>query len=195
MIMNLALFDFDGTISNKDSVKSFFKLVCGDRWNFLFKYYLGCIDGILRHKAGMLTTQELKSLRVRRILKKIDERDFLHLENRFFEECIPAILKKSALEKIQWHHDEGDKICVVSASFDFCLRKWTNALGLNLITNKIDRSSGEFSEPDCNGDEKVRRVKENYDLTQFDLIYAYGDTEGDLPMLDIANKKHYKYFD
>ena len=47
---------------------------------------------------------------------------------------------------------------------------------------------------DCNGLEKVRRIKKKYNLNKYAKIYAYGDTEGDKPMLDIADISFYRAF-
>ena len=40
----------------------------------------------------------------------------------------------------------------------------------------------------------IKDSKEKYDLLGFNKIYAYGDTKGDLPMLDLAHESFYKPF-
>ncbi|GAG97863.1 unnamed protein product, partial [marine sediment metagenome] len=46
----------------------------------------------------------------------------------------------------------------------------------------------------CYGIEKVNRVQETYTLSQYEYIYAYGDSHGDKEMLSIANERYYKNF-
>jgi phosphoserine phosphatase len=44
--------------------------------------------------------------------------------------------------------------------------------------------------------EKVRRIRECFDVAWFDTVYAHGcgDTSGDRPMLPLADKPFYKPF-
>jgi phosphoserine phosphatase len=46
----------------------------------------------------------------------------------------------------------------------------------------------------CYGEEKVRRIRASYNLDEFNHIYAYGDSEGDKAMLDLAHEHDYKHF-
>jgi phosphatidylglycerophosphatase C len=56
------------------------------------------------------------------------------------------------------------------------------------------RLTGRISGLNCHGQEKVRRIKESFPLDQYQEIYAYGDTSGDKPMLDLATHRFYKPF-
>ena len=40
----------------------------------------------------------------------------------------------------------------------------------------------------------MRRIKASYNLDEFNHIYAYGDSEGDKAMLDLAHEHDYKHF-
>ena len=42
--------------------------------------------------------------------------------------------------------------------------------------------------------EKGNRVKEAYNLDDYDRIYAYGDSRGDKELLELADKSFYKPF-
>ena len=42
--------------------------------------------------------------------------------------------------------------------------------------------------------EKVRRVKERYNLDDYDHIYAYGDSRGDKELLELADEGFYQPF-
>jgi hypothetical protein len=54
--------------------------------------------------------------------------------------------------------------------------------------------TGRFSTLNCNGQEKVIRIKEKYDLIIYDEIHVFGNSKGDFPMLDLGTHKYYKYF-
>jgi HAD superfamily phosphoserine phosphatase-like hydrolase len=89
-------------------------------------------------------------------------------------------------------------IAVVSASPDIWLQTWAESLGLQLICTSLEEENGRFSGRykgiNCNGIEKVRRIRERFDVDSFDTVYAYGDTSGDRPMLALADKPFYKPF-
>ncbi|MCZ6166669.1 hypothetical protein O6B35_01880 [Campylobacter ureolyticus] len=46
----------------------------------------------------------------------------------------------------------------------------------------------------CYAKEKVRRIKETFDLSKFDKIIAYGDSRGDKEMIEFADEGYYKFF-
>jgi phosphatidylglycerophosphatase C len=59
---------------------------------------------------------------------------------------------------------------------------------------KLLKNSPGSASRNCYGEEKVRRIKTSYNLDEFDHIYAYGDSEGDKAMLDLAHERYYKHF-
>jgi phosphoserine phosphatase len=54
--------------------------------------------------------------------------------------------------------------------------------------------TGNLMGNNCNGGEKVIRIKQLYDTQQYDEIYCFGDTGGDKPMLALATQSFYKPF-
>ena len=72
-------------------------------------------------------------------------------------------------------------------------------MNLELLCTEMEvndnRLTGKFSIPNCNGIEKLKRIKELVNLEDYSMIYAYGDTKGDEAMLSIANKPLYQHFD
>jgi phosphoserine phosphatase len=68
---------------------------------------------------------------------------------------------------------------------------------VDLIATKLEmkdgRVTGRFLTRNCSGEEKVRRIEEQYDVKSFGYIYAYGDTPGDKAMLDLANERYYRW--
>jgi phosphatidylglycerophosphatase C len=53
--------------------------------------------------------------------------------------------------------------------------------------------SGRFLTKNCSGSEKVRRIEERYKLSDFNCVFAYGDSPGDKPMLAIADVRYYRW--
>jgi len=54
--------------------------------------------------------------------------------------------------------------------------------------------TGKLLTKNCYGIEKANRVKEIYDLSHYERIYAYGDSTGDTELLALANESFYKPF-
>jgi phosphoserine phosphatase len=57
-----------------------------------------------------------------------------------------------------------------------------------------NRLTGRIEGANCHGEEKVRRIRDAYQLKEYSQVYAYGDTKGDLPMLALADIRFYKPF-
>ena len=86
----------------------------------------------------------------------------------------------------------------MSASPENWLNIWCNQIGASLISSKLEtkngKLTGKFDGNNCRGEEKVRRIRLQYDLSNYDEVYAYGDTKGDKPMLELATFAFYQPF-
>jgi phosphoserine phosphatase len=76
------------------------------------------------------------------------------------------------------------------------LGKWSLENGINLITNKtiVENSRRRVFGKDVNYYAKVEYLTKKVDLKNYTDIYAYGDSNGDYAMLNIANYKYFKPF-
>lgn len=193
--MNIAFFDFDGTISFKDSFIAFLRYK--NKWGFYAKF-LFILPLFIAYKLGFFSEQGIKNLCLGLVYKNTSKDDFDALCARFSKEVLPSILRPLAEQKLAWHKEKGDKIVIVSASLEEYLAPWCEKNGFELIASRLEvragRITGKLAGLNCHGDEKVRRIKEKYDLLGFEKIYAYGDTKGDLPMLSLAHESFFKPF-
>ena len=86
---------------------------------------------------------------------------------------------------------------IVSASLDVYLDPWCEAIGVERICTELDvrngRLTGRYRQGDCSGQAKVRRIREQYDLSQYSVIYAYGDTSEDREMLELAHRRYCRW--
>jgi HAD superfamily hydrolase (TIGR01490 family) len=195
-MQKLALFDFDGTISNRDSFLEFIKFTHGS-----FKFYLGFFwlsPVLILFKLKCISNWKVKEIVVAYFYKGFTISKFSRLAAEFSDVIIPRIIKPEAQTKINFHKKEGHKIIVVSASFDLLLESFCKKNEIQLLATKLEiensRITGKLQSRNCYGDEKVRRLKEVIDLKKIDFIYAYGDSRGDREMLALADEKHYRPF-
>jgi HAD superfamily hydrolase (TIGR01490 family) len=190
----LALFDFDGTITSKDSLTEFFRIIQPDkRKRFIIKY-VQTFPHIALYKLCLLSSNMLKKARIRAFFRDKAYAELKSAGMYFADNILPNLIKKSASEAIDQHLANGDDVFIVSASLDIILQSWCKQRGVGMITNIVDPQNNCYTGYDCNGIEKVRKIKERIDLEQYTMIYAYGDTTGDKPMLELAHKPYYQYF-
>ncbi len=85
---------------------------------------------------------------------------------------------------------------VVTGNFEEILRLWATKNNVYLIGTKLEIRDNRFTRnlatKNCTSYQKVIRIKEIFNLEEFEDIIAYGDSESDLPMLNLAKKKFYK---
>ena len=195
-MIDLALFDFDGTITKDDSLLKFIRFVVGDG---RFVFGLVVLSPILvAYKLKLIPNYKAKQKMLSWFFKGMSKKAFFKVANEYSLVHIDKILRPKAMEKISWHKAQGHKVVIVSASIDCWLRPWCEKNGLELIATKLeikdDIVTGKLLTKNCYGIEKVNRIKELYNLEKYDYIYAYGDSSGDKQMLELAHEKFYKPF-
>lgn len=193
----LALFDFDGTISWKDSFGDFLKYALGTgRYYFGFLYLSPWVAGYL---TKLIPAHRVKERVMTFFFRGMDIEEFDRVAHEFAAAKLDALVKKSAMERIQWHKEHGHTIAVVSASFENWLKPWCEKNNLSLISSllevKDNKLTGKLAAPNCKGAEKVNRIRREFDLESYTYIYAYGNSSGDREMLEMADEAFYQNFE
>ena len=194
--MDLALFDFDGTITTDDSLIKFIRFVIGDA---RFIMGIAIISPMLvAYKLKLIPNYKAKQYMLSYFFKGLSEEKFMQVANKYSLKHIDTILRPKAMEKIGWHKEQGHKIVIVSASIECWLKPWCDKNNLDLIATKLEIKdsivTGKFLSKNCYGIEKANRVKAQYNLDDYDHIYAYGDSRGDKELLELADMHFYMPF-
>ena len=194
--MTLAIFDFDGTITREDSFVQFILFTHGAGKTFFGTIALS--PWIILYLFKQLPNGKLKEYTLTCFYHGMEEKAFKKVSIDFAQEVLPRMIRPSALTKIRWHKQQGHRVVVVSASPEYYLEPWCQANGLDLIATKLQSENGKITGlidgKNCHGEEKVRRLKEKYNLGDFEYICAYGDSKGDKALQQIAREFHYKPF-
>jgi len=192
----LALFDFDGTISRKDSMLDFIQFVVGKP-----KYYSGLIRQspmLISYLLKRTSNSEAKQALLGHFFKQYTVSEFEQLARNYAKQQLPRIIRPSALKQIHWHQKRHHRVVIISASIEDWLQPWTKHIKVDLLATQLDKSSkhitGHLLGHNCHGAEKVNRLKKHLNVNDFLYIYAYGDSSGDKQMLALADKAHYKPF-
>jgi len=194
--MKLALFDFDGTITTKDSFIEFIRHTHGSSKIILGVAILSPI--LITYKLKLLPNYIAKEKVLSYFFKGMTEAQFKKVAQNYSLKNIDLILQPKAMQRIAWHKKQNHKIVVVSASIECWLKPWCDKNGLDLIATKLEIKNGivtgKLLTKNCYGIEKVNRVKNSYNLKNYKYIYAYGDSRGDEELLELADEKHYQIF-
>ena len=195
----VAAFDFDGTITTRDSLLYFLKETSGS-----YKTYYE----IVRHLPKLIqclyteaARQEVKETFIKSFFAgmSIDE---LRLKGKTFAEgSLNTLVRQKALDKIKWHLQMGHRCILISANLDVYLDAFAEEYtGFHdCIASKVDfddqgRVTGRLKGSNCIGHEKVRRLQELLGVEKNYILYAYGNSHGDKELLSYADYPFYKYF-
>ena len=193
----VAAFDFDGTLTRRDTLLPFLQMGLG--WPRFLWVMAKCSPWLLGFALHLLPNHVAK----RRLL-------YLALAGRSVAELegwttrwlttLDEQLRPMALAQLREHQRVGHRCVMVSASPDIYLQRAAKQLGFDaLLCTEMAandaRLTGHLQTPNCHGPEKVVRLTRW--LTEQDLtlcritLYAYGDTSGDKPMLRLADHAWY----
>jgi phosphatidylglycerophosphatase C len=192
----IVAFDFDGTLTVRDSFTSFLKWrVGGARYAVGMARLAGAGLGyMLNHDRG-----RIKAAATREFLRGVSRQQLEDETREFAKQCAQNLMRHDAVATFRWWREREAVTVIVTASPDIVVAPFARALGASLLIgtqlayDDQDRVTGAFATPNCRGDEKVKRLKEHFG-DGVHLAAAYGDTAGDKPMLAIAEEQGYRVF-
>ena len=192
----LVAFDFDGTLTIRDSYTAFLKWRAGPR----------------RHAVGMLRLApaalaylfhrdrgRLKAAATREFLRGVSREQLEADAREFAERFSRSLFRPDAIAVWRRWQTDNVRLVIVTASPELTIAPFASGLGADaLIGTQLafdaqDRVTGDFITPNCRGPEKVRRLQAAYG-PDVRLKAAYGDTGGDREMLAIAEIQGYQVF-
>lgn len=188
MVDSIAFFDFDGTITQKDTLFEFIKYTRGR-----LSFYTGILRNmpyLLAYKFNLISNQRAKERLLITFFKNTDKVVFEKWCHSFCSIILPAIIRPAALSEITKLQNKNFKVVIVSASAEDWIIEWANKYNIDVIATKLEvannKLTGKISGLNCNGEQKVKRIREQFNLSNYKEIYAYGDSKGDYPMLALA---------
>lgn len=192
--MNLALFDFDGTISSSDTWTPFMRLAV--RPSRMLVGQVLMLPVAIGYRLGAISASRGRQIATRLAFRGEDAARIRECGVDYARRVLPRTVQSRAIERVAWHRSRGDEVVVVSAALDAYLSPWCQAQGLDhictVLQEKQGRLTGKYLSGDCCGEEKARRIKARYDLRRYERVYAYGDSVEDREMLELAHIKIYR---
>lgn len=192
----LVAFDFDGTLTVKDSFIAFLIWRAGPvRYGFgLVRLIPAAVRYLFNRDRG-----QIKAAAVREYLKGVSRTRLETDAKVFAEKFAPDLIRPDALATWKRWRSKGARPVIVTASPDLIVAPFARGLGADtLIGSQLtfddqDRVVGTLLGLNCRGPEKTRRLREVFG-PDVRLAAAYGDTEGDREMLEMADERGYRVF-
>ena len=189
----IVAFDFDGTLTKKDTLLVFIRYACGF-WRFA--------SGLLLHspllvlmKLGLYPNWKAKQKVFAYFFKGMTLEAFDELCQRFAKDHL-YLLRLQGIEAINQALNEGAEVLIVSASIDNWVRPFFK--GIRILGTQIEveegRLTGRFLTKNCYGQEKVNRILEIYPHREDYHLTVYGDSRGDRELMAFADEAHFKEF-
>jgi HAD superfamily hydrolase (TIGR01490 family) len=192
--MNLALFDFDGTITDRELFADFVRMAVTPRQRSVGRVVLAPV--YVGYKLGLVSGSTIRSRVADFAFRGRARHELEAVGERFARDVIPATLRPESMARIDWHREQGDTIVVVSGGFDLYLSHWCARHGLELMCSSLEvrdgAMTGRYAGAQCVGADKARRVRERFDLSKYPVVYAYGDTHEDRDLLALAHRRWYR---
>lgn len=190
-------FDFDGTLTNRDTLLEFirfakgtFSLLCG-----LFVYCPKLILMLLHLYPNWKVKQQFFA----HYFKGMNIENFNHICKDFANAKRQSIMRQEGVKTLKEADNSGCKIIIISASIENWIKPFFESFkNIVIIGTKIEVKdgiiTGRFLTPNCYGAEKVRRIKKALPSKKDYHLIAYGDSRGDKELLEYADERHYKPF-
>ncbi|MCW0518930.1 HAD family hydrolase [Riemerella anatipestifer] len=191
----LYLFDFDGTLTTEDTLFLYLKFYNSSKYRIQFLRY---IPLFILLKMKLLKAEKVKESFIASILEGESKERIEKKSKAFFEEYYPKLFRTNALEFIEKIDKEKTVEFIVTASLDIWVRPFAEHFGMGLLATEAEfkdgKFSGKFKTKNCNGEEKVKRIKQATEGLKYDKSIAFGDTAGDHAMLKWANEGLFQFF-
>jgi len=189
-------FDFDGTLTTKDSYTAFLK------WRTPRGAWIA--GGVKLVPAALAYLFHRDRGRIKAAATKVYlggvSRERLEADARSFaEQHSRSLLRPDAMIAWKRWRKERVRLVIVTASPDMVVAPFARGLGADdligtpLAFDERDRLTGAFAAPNCRGPEKVIRLQAAYG-PDVRVRAAYGDTSGDTEMLGIAEEPYFRVF-
>lgn len=193
MKQTVYLFDFDGTITTKDTLVEVIRYAVGTPR--LLLGFLLFSPVLVLMKLHLYPNWKAKQRVFSYFFKGKTIEEFNQLCHNFASES-RHLLRPKALKTIAKAKEKGE-IYVVSASIDNWVQPFLPDVKVagTLVEVLNGRLTGRFTTPNCYGQEKVNRIQKLLTCPRTELhVIAFGDSRGDREMLNYADEAYYKPF-
>ncbi len=185
--IKLAIFDFDGTLLPGDSIVPYVRMA--RKMGYMsWKQSLSLLLHAPLWLMKIWDDSAFKSCALR-FYAQMDQTAREKLNQAFLQECILPRLYKMGLAALNARKQEGFYVLLLSASTDNYMQDVAKALQVDgLICTRLDENAR--IQVNCKGQNKVTLlqayISENHLDVDWDASCAYGDSRGDLHVMELV---------
>ena len=192
----VAYFDFDGTITTKDTLIPFVLYATG--WvNFVYKlplsFWIFCL-----YLCKFIDNENAKQRFLTLMLRGKTSARLEKLAKNFALTKLDKYIKPEIYAKLEYHNEHGHNIILISANLGIYLRYWAKKHHLTgIIATEIefinDRTTGRLATRNCYGEQKTVRLTAylNENNLEYAYSYGYGNSSGDYALLNYVNEAYW----
>lgn len=193
---SIAAFDFDGTLTTRDTLPAFIRFACG--WRRFLTGFLRYSPQLILMKLHLYSNGKIKQRMFSHFFKGWDYAQFQATGAAFCSQ-IETMRNQNVIRQLEAHLEQGHTVYVITGSILDWVQPWCEKAGVHaIIATEVEVDdhnviTGRFKTPNCYGQEKVNRLLQLEPARDTYTLYAYGDSHGDkelLAMADIATNIH-----
>lgn len=191
----IAAFDFDGTLTQRDTLLPFLVRFCGAQR--VARAVAKVAPTGARARLGRLESElhHRDAVKERLLAELLGGRPATWLTEAGAEyaRTLSARLRAPLVAQVSWHRNAGHELVIVSASLGAYLRPFAEAQGFHhVIAVELEEApggllTGSLDGPNVRGPEKAVRLRRWLDGDEPDLLWAYGNSSGDAELLAMAD--------
>ena len=195
--VQIVAFDFDGTITTKDTFALFLRYWAGTPlWALKI---LKLLPIFIAYTLKMINRDTVKVHVVRTFFKGADLDTLNKRAEQFARDIIPDLIRPGALKRLKQKNKPPYTLYIVSASIEPYLKAWAKCHNIeNVLSTKLStdngRLTGEIDGINCWGTGKMAKIAAELSETPYFIAEAYGDTRGDQEMLHAAEASFWRPF-
>lgn len=190
----IAAFDFDGTLTTRDTFPAFIWFACG--WRRFILGFLLYSPLLILMKLRLRSNGEVKQRLFSHFFKGWDYTRFRAAGVDFSQE-IESIRNEPMIQQLEQHLQQGHTVYIITGSILEWVQPWCEKLGVHAVLATLvevdsgNMITGRFKTPNCYGQQKVERLLQIQPARGEYTLHAYGDSRGDkelLAMADVATR-------
>ena len=191
----VAYFDFDGTITYKDTLVPFVRYVVGF-WSFWLKIIL-VLPALILYALNIKDNQATK---IKFLTVMVGGMKYSEVDKKaklFADTMLDKYINPLTYSKMEYHLEHKHSVILVSANLAIYLRYWVTNHNLSgVIATELEHDdgiiTGNLATPNCYGPEKVKRINKFLAIPskkdEFKYSYGYGNSKGDYELLEFVDE-------
>lgn len=195
----IAAFDFDGTVSRRDTLVPFLAKAAGRRRFAQACGRLGLVGA--RREVDLRDRDGVKEQLLCELFTGRHEQELRHLGQRYARDLLSDGLRPEILARLEDHRRAGHEVLFVSASLVYYLEPLAELLGVQAVLAvepevRDGRLTGALARPNVRAEQKALRLREWLGAPEHGpidgvCVYGYGNSSGDHALLAMSDHAYW----